>query len=76
MLSGDKEERTELIMLLVRNLLKENKELRTMIKNMAAFVGEGTSDWPNCTGYPLTHEQVSARVCPGWGCLRCSSRLS
>ncbi|WVF67121.1 hypothetical protein IAT40_001866 [Kwoniella sp. CBS 6097] len=40
-LSGDKEERVELMTLLVRNLLKENKELRAMVKNMAAFVGEG-----------------------------------
>ncbi|OCF30477.1 hypothetical protein I316_07859 [Kwoniella heveanensis BCC8398] len=40
-LSGDKEERVELMTLLVRNLLKENKELRDMVKNMASFVGEG-----------------------------------
>lgn len=43
MLSGDKEERIELVMLLVKNLLKENKELRGMIKGMAGFVGEGKS---------------------------------
>jgi hypothetical protein len=42
-LSGDKEERIELVMLLVKNLLKENKELRGMIKGMAGFVGEGKS---------------------------------
>lgn len=41
LLSGDKEERSELMLLLVRNLLKENKELREMIKGMAGFVGEG-----------------------------------
>ncbi|WVQ78739.1 hypothetical protein IAT38_000826 [Cryptococcus sp. DSM 104549] len=40
-LSGDKEERVELMTLLVRNLLKENKELRGMVKSMASFVGEG-----------------------------------
>ncbi|WWC68743.1 uncharacterized protein I206_102677 [Kwoniella pini CBS 10737] len=40
-LSGDKEERIELMTLLVRNLLKENKDLRGMVKSMAAFVGEG-----------------------------------
>lgn len=40
-LSGDKEERVELMVLLVKNLLKENKELRGMIKGMAGFVGEG-----------------------------------
>lgn len=41
MLSGDKEERVELVMLLVRNLLKENKDLRGMIQQMAGFLGEG-----------------------------------
>jgi hypothetical protein len=40
-LSGDKEERVELMVLLVKNLLKENKELRGMLKGMAGFVGEG-----------------------------------
>ncbi|ORX33644.1 hypothetical protein BD324DRAFT_639017 [Kockovaella imperatae] len=40
-LSGDKEERVELMVLLIRNLLKENKDLRDMVKNMASFVGEG-----------------------------------
>nr|XP_018264594.1 uncharacterized protein I303_02766 [Kwoniella dejecticola CBS 10117]OBR86752.1 hypothetical protein I303_02766 [Kwoniella dejecticola CBS 10117] len=40
-LSGDKEERIELMTLLVRNLLKENKDLRGMVKSMASFVGEG-----------------------------------
>ncbi|KAK8861477.1 hypothetical protein IAR55_002298 [Kwoniella newhampshirensis] len=40
-LSGDKEERVELMTLLVRNLLKENKELRGMVQSMAAFIGEG-----------------------------------
>ncbi|WVR03908.1 hypothetical protein IAU60_000907 [Kwoniella sp. DSM 27419] len=40
-LSGDKEERIELMTLLVRTLLKENKDLRGMVKTMAAFVGEG-----------------------------------
>ena len=40
-LSGDKEERIELMTLLVRNLLKENKDLRGMVKTMAGFVGEG-----------------------------------
>lgn len=29
--------------LLIRNLLKENKDLRTMVKNMASFVGDGES---------------------------------
>lgn len=29
------------MLLLIRNLLKENKELRGMLKNMASFVGEG-----------------------------------
>lgn len=42
-LSGDKEERVELMTLLIRNLLKENKDLRTMVKNMASFVGDGES---------------------------------
>ena len=41
MLSADKEERVELMVLLIRNLLKENKDLRDMAKNMASFVGEG-----------------------------------
>ena len=41
MLSGDKEEKIELMTLLVRNLLKENKDLRGLCKNMAMFVGEG-----------------------------------
>ncbi|KLT41941.1 hypothetical protein CC85DRAFT_302818 [Cutaneotrichosporon oleaginosum] len=40
-LSGDKDERIELMLLLVRNLLHENKELRNMIKNMSQFFGEG-----------------------------------
>ncbi|ORY29518.1 hypothetical protein BCR39DRAFT_531931 [Naematelia encephala] len=40
-LSGDKEERVELMTLLIRNLLKENKDLRGMVKLMASFVGEG-----------------------------------
>lgn len=42
-LSGDKDERIELMLLLVRNLLQENKELRNMIKNMSSFFGEGES---------------------------------
>ena len=29
--------------LLIRNLLKENKDLRSMLKNMTSFVGEGQS---------------------------------
>ena len=40
-LSADKEDRGELMTLLIRNLLKENKELRDMVKTMASFVGEG-----------------------------------
>ncbi|BEJ14272.1 hypothetical protein CspHIS471_0400390 [Cutaneotrichosporon sp. HIS471] len=40
-LSGDKDERIELMLLLVRNLLHENKELRNMVKNMSQFFGEG-----------------------------------
>jgi metal-responsive CopG/Arc/MetJ family transcriptional regulator len=40
-LSGDKDERSELVMLLVRNLLKENKDLRNLVKSMAGFIGEG-----------------------------------
>ena len=40
-LSADKEDRVELMTLLIRNLLKENKELREMLKSMASFVGEG-----------------------------------
>lgn len=40
-LSGDKEERVELMTLLIRNLLKENKDLRSMLKSMTAFVGDG-----------------------------------
>jgi len=48
-LSGDKEERVELMTLLIRNLLKENKDLRSMLKNMTSFVGDGKS-WP----IPLT----------------------
>jgi hypothetical protein len=42
-LSGDKDERIELMLLLVRNLLHENKELRNMIKDMSQFFGEGES---------------------------------
>jgi hypothetical protein len=40
-LSGDKDERSELVMLLVRNLLKENKDLRNLVKSLAGFIGEG-----------------------------------
>ncbi|BEI83450.1 hypothetical protein CcaverHIS002_0400540 [Cutaneotrichosporon cavernicola] len=40
-LSGDKDERIELMLLLVRNLLHENKELRNMVKDMSQFFGEG-----------------------------------
>jgi hypothetical protein len=29
------------MLLLVRNLLKENKDLRSMVKSMTAFIGEG-----------------------------------
>ena len=43
MLSGDKEERVELMVLLIRNLLKENKDMRDMVKSMASFIGEGES---------------------------------
>jgi hypothetical protein len=42
-LSGDKEDRVELMTLLIRNLLKENRDLRDMVKTMASFVGEGAS---------------------------------
>ena len=31
----------DLMTLLIRNLLKENKDLRAMLKNMTSFVGEG-----------------------------------
>lgn len=40
-LSGDKDERIELMLLLVRNLLQENKELRNMMKSMSTFFGDG-----------------------------------
>ena len=30
--------------LLIRNLLKENKDMRDMVKSMASFIGEGMSD--------------------------------
>lgn len=29
------------MILLIRNLLKENKDLRNMVQTMASFVGEG-----------------------------------
>lgn len=32
------------MLLLVRNLLKENKDLRAMVKSMASFLGEGELD--------------------------------
>lgn len=41
MLEGDKEERVELMTLLVRNLMKENKDLRHMLRLTASFIGEG-----------------------------------
>lgn len=41
-LSADKEDRVELMTLLIRNLLKENKDLRDMVKTMASFVGDGS----------------------------------
>jgi hypothetical protein len=40
-LSGDREERLELMTVLIRNLLKENADLRGMVRSMASFVGEG-----------------------------------
>jgi len=40
-LSSDREERQELMSLLVRSLLAENAQLRKMVKTMAAFIGEG-----------------------------------
>ena len=43
MLSGDKDERRELMILLTKNLLKENKDLRKMLNTMAGFIGEGES---------------------------------
>jgi hypothetical protein len=42
-LSGDKDERRELMILLTKNLLKENKDLRNMLNTMAGFIGEGES---------------------------------
>lgn len=58
MLSGDKEERVELMLLLIRNLLKENKELRGMLKNMASFVGEGLGSCLPRLG--LSNEQLES----------------
>ncbi|EIW66639.1 hypothetical protein TREMEDRAFT_34871, partial [Tremella mesenterica DSM 1558] len=57
-LSGDKEERVELMVLLIRNLLKENKDLRDMVKSMASFVGEGLGSCLPRLG--LTHPQLDA----------------
>ena len=61
--------------LLIRNLLKENKDLRNMVKSMAAFVGEGESpeSFPRAR---LTNTQASDRVYPDWGCLPLSSMPS
>ena len=61
--------------LLIRNLLKENKDLRNMVKSMAAFVGEGESpaSFPRAR---LTNTQASDRVYPDWGYLPLSSMPS
>jgi len=60
-LSGDKEERVDLMTLLIRNLLKENKDLRAMLKNMTSFVGEGQSNPLPTIKYKLNF-QVLAHV--------------
>ena len=41
MLAGDEDDRAEMMTMLVQNLLQENKELRSLVKMMASFVGEG-----------------------------------
>lgn len=46
------------MLLLIRNLLKENKELRGMLKNMASFVGEGLGSCLPRLG--LTNEQLES----------------
>ena len=40
-LSADKEDRVELMTMIIRKLLKENKDLRGMVRSMATFMGEG-----------------------------------
>lgn len=47
--------------LLIRNLLKENKDLRSMLKNMTSFVGEGQSLACDCC--TQTDAQDSDHVC-------------
>jgi hypothetical protein len=67
-LSGDKEERVDLMTLLIRNLLKENKDLRAMLKSMTSFVGEGKLPCRAGDGIAYlaiqAHTQVSDRVFP------------
>ncbi|ODN97384.1 hypothetical protein L198_03948 [Cryptococcus wingfieldii CBS 7118] len=59
-LEGNKEERVGLMTLLVRNLLKENKDLRGMVRSMASFVGEGLGSCLPRLG--LTADQLDAVV--------------
>lgn len=42
--------------LLIRNLLKENKDLRAMLKNMTSFVGEGQSNPLPTINYKLNFQ--------------------
>ncbi|WVQ74528.1 hypothetical protein IAR50_004129 [Cryptococcus sp. DSM 104548] len=59
-LEANKEERVGLMTLLVRNLLKENKDLRGMVRSMASFVGEGLGSCLPRLG--LTADQLDAVV--------------
>ncbi|KAL7419685.1 hypothetical protein Q5752_005601 [Cryptotrichosporon argae] len=57
-LSQGEDERAGLGLLLVKNLLKENKELRQLLKAMAGFIGEGAGSFLPRLG--LSAEQLDA----------------
>lgn len=59
-LSGDRDERQEVMSLLIRNLMNENAQLRKMVKNLAGFIGEGLATCLPRLG--LTQESMDAFV--------------
>ncbi|KAJ9120542.1 hypothetical protein QFC24_005217 [Naganishia onofrii] len=59
-LSGDRDERQEVMSLLIRNLMNENGQLRKMVKNLAGFIGEGLATCLPRLG--LTQESMDAFV--------------
>ncbi|KAJ9094758.1 hypothetical protein QFC21_005917 [Naganishia friedmannii] len=59
-LSGDRDERQEVMSLLIRNLMNENGQLRKMVKNLAGFIGEGLATCLPRLG--LTEESMDAFV--------------